>query len=1180
MRSDNQVTLIIVVILWLTAIACQQSTEMISSIPDDEFNRNIRTTEPLSPEEERLALHLPPGFEIQLFASEPDIAKPLNMSFDDRGRMWLTQSYEYPFPDTSGAGKDKITILEDQDGDGRAEKITVFADSLNIPIGIQVVPDGALAYSIPNIWHFIDHDGDDRVDERKVLYSGFRFGDTHGMVNNFVRGWDGWIHADHGFSNTSTVAGSDGDTIVMFSGNTFRFRMDGSRVEFTTTGRVNPYGYAYDELGYTYSVDCHTSPVYQLVRGADYPHFGKKPTGIGFGPALMQHNYGSTALAGLEYYIADQFPAEYRYNFYYGDVVRSRVSRNHFQMNGTTPVITQEEDFIISDDPWFRPVDVKLGPDGALYIADFYNRIIGHYEVPLNHPGRDRQRGRIWRIVYTGDADHSLPAQKDHSNLSLSQLLERLDDPNLPLRFNFANQIVDRFGASAIPELRQLVLDGQAHAYAQIQALWILYRLEALDEETLSKAIYHPNDTIKVQALRIFYELGDQLSPMLLKTAEAEVESPNPHVQRQAVMVISRHPRTQHVVNLLQVIRKADTSDTHLYYSIRQSLRDQLRDGEVLAWSLAQAWQEADSRHLADVMTGVDETGSAEFLLNHLSRYKEDPGQRQLYTRHTARWLPLNKMQELVRVLQPLGQDNPEENYTLFQALLEGMQQGGKKPGQAEKQWATDLARDFLATPLADYAGWTTHPIDRQPYTTNSWQISQDTSATDDRQVVYISSGPIDQAGSWITRLQSPAFNMPDQLSFYLRGRKNDPPVDQPATPPSNRVELRLAENGEIVHFAEVDQLKTDRKVQWRGGDHTGKEVYLYLTDGSSGWGEYIAIGNIEPPIIALPEISPGVVAERQAFAAQLVYDYKITGLIEPLRQILSSPVSDVLARGAAAQTLLKMESRETLATLDQILAAEPSLKLKELIVSALSETDTEQARNIISEYLPDIPYQRQKEVIMNVGQNSAGIDFLVTAAQSNKINPRLLVEPQVAERLEATVNSRQRQALKQLQANFSLPAGEMDNIINDRLRGYVAAAYSPEKGQAIFSVFCSMCHEINGSGGNIGPQLNGVGNWGARALCEKILDPNRNISKAFVTYTVKLKDGTVRSGLYRREEGQTLVFADQQGQEFMIEKDLISEQKESPFTLMPDHFRESIPDEDFKHLVAYLLSLKGQNEL
>ncbi|MCB0665803.1 MAG: c-type cytochrome [Saprospiraceae bacterium] len=1152
---------------------------MISDKNDDEFSRNIRTTDPLSPEEERMALHLPPGFEIQLFASEPDIAKPLNMSFDDRGRMWLTQSYEYPFADTTGAGKDKISILEDRDGDGRAEKISVFADSLNIPIGIQVVPDGVLAYSIPNIWHFIDHDGDDKVDERKVLYSGFKFGDTHGMVNNFVRGWDGWIHADHGFSNTSTVAGTDGDTIVMFSGNTFRFRMDGSHVEFTTTGRVNPYGYAYDELGYTYSVDCHTSPVYQLVRGADYPHFGKKPTGIGFGPALMQHDYGSTALAGLEYYIADQFPAEFRNNFYYGDVVRSRVSRNHFEMKGTTPVITQEEDFIISDDPWFRPVDVKLGPDGALYIADFYNRIIGHYEVPLDHPGRDRQRGRIWRIVYTGTAPHRDPADKDNSGLSLKELIDRLDDPNLPLRFSLANQIVDRFGTGAVSDLQNTILEDQASAYAQIQALWILFRLEGLTNDILEKAIAHPNDTFKVQTLRICYELGDELSGSLLNTVEKYLNHPDPHVQRQAVMVISRHPDQSHVGMILDLLQRSDTTDTHFYYSIRQSLRDQIRDQEVLAWTLENRWEEADSRLLADVMVGVDAEGSAQFLLGHLSRYPERLDKRELYARHVARWLPEKEMNQLVSTLRPLGKDTPDENYAIFLSVIEGMQQGGKSPGQAEKEWASDLAADFLKTPVQDYAGWSTTPLDRQPYPANSWLINTD-STDDGKALTFISSGPLGASGSWITSLQSPTFEMPEKLGFYLRGRKNDPGIDQPPTPPTNRVELIRKEDGERIEFAEIDRLNTNTFVQWEGGEHVGELVYLNLHDGSSGWGEHVGIGGISPAILKLPEVSPEQIVERQVFAARMVSDYALGGLTSPLRQIMESEIPDVFARSAAARTLLKLQPEATLGSIENILLEDPSQKLKELLVTVLSETDLEGARKAILENMPDIPYQAQKEVVLNIGQNKNGIDFLLASATKNEINPRLLLEPQVMERMETIMNHSQKNTLATLKSNFSLPPGEIDNIINDRLRGYVATGYSPEKGQAIFSVFCSMCHEINGQGGNIGPQLTGVGNWGARALCEKILDPNRNISRAFVTYTITLKDGSVKSGLYRREEGQTLVFADQQGQEFAIDKNNINEQKESPYTLMPDHFRETIPEEDFKHLVSYLLSLKGTNEL
>lgn len=240
------------------------------------FSDNVRTTEFQTPEQERLGFILPEGFEITLFASEPNISKPMNMEFDDRGRLWVTQSSEYPLPANPGKGSDKITILEDTNGDGKADKFTPFNEHLNIPIGILPVTDGAIAYSIPNISHYQDLNGDGKSDQDSRVLGPFGYRDTHGMVSNLIRGFDGWIYACHGFTNTSNIAGTDGDSVKMTSGNTFRFKLDGSRVEQTTFGRVNPFGNAYDERGNLYSVDCHSKPIYQLINGAEYPHFGKR----------------------------------------------------------------------------------------------------------------------------------------------------------------------------------------------------------------------------------------------------------------------------------------------------------------------------------------------------------------------------------------------------------------------------------------------------------------------------------------------------------------------------------------------------------------------------------------------------------------------------------------------------------------------------------------------------------------------------------------------------------------------------------------------------------------------------------------------------------------------------------------------------------------------------------------
>src|SRR5690606_4264724 len=466
----TSILLTLVGIMSLTACSDKKPIDE-SRCSGPQCSEHVRSTEARTPEEERAGFMLPEGFEIQLYASEQDIGKPINLTFDARGRVWVTQSYEYPFPASPGKGSDRITILEDTDGDGAADKFTNFSDTLNIPIGIFPVMDGAVAYSIPSVYHFTDTNGDVTADNTSKLVGPFQHRDTHGMVNNFMRGYDGWIHACHGFTNRSTVAGADGDSITMISGNTFRFRPDGSRVEHMTHGRINPFGLAYDELGYLYSTDCHTSPLYQLIRGGDYTQWGKEE-GMGFAPDMKPLEKEATALAGIAYYADVLYPKQFQSNFYIGDAVASRVYRNSFTFTESTPVGKLEEEFILSEDPWFRPVDVKLGPDGALYIADFYNSIIGHYEVPLDHPKRDKVRGRIWRVTYKGKSNKL----QDLTTAPAEQLVSALDNENLVIRFAAADQLVERIGSSATKPVEALVNANDISGRAYIHALWVLHR--------------------------------------------------------------------------------------------------------------------------------------------------------------------------------------------------------------------------------------------------------------------------------------------------------------------------------------------------------------------------------------------------------------------------------------------------------------------------------------------------------------------------------------------------------------------------------------------------------------------------------------------------------------------------------------------------------------------------------
>lgn len=172
---------------------------------------SVSSFPPRSAFEERKALHVPEGFEIQLVAAEPAIQKPMNIAFDDKGRLWVTGTVEYPYPAKDGTKpRDTVKILEDFQPDGRAGKITTFADGLNIPIGIMPLPEstGALVYSIPTIDRLSDTTGDGRADQRATLYRKYGHQDTHGMTGSFSWGFDGWIYACHGFSNTSQVGGA------------------------------------------------------------------------------------------------------------------------------------------------------------------------------------------------------------------------------------------------------------------------------------------------------------------------------------------------------------------------------------------------------------------------------------------------------------------------------------------------------------------------------------------------------------------------------------------------------------------------------------------------------------------------------------------------------------------------------------------------------------------------------------------------------------------------------------------------------------------------------------------------------------------------------------------------------------------------------------------------------------
>ena len=659
----------------------------------------VAETEARTPAEERAGFHLPSGFVIELVASEPEIHKPMNLAFDDRGRLWVTSTVEYPYPVTDGSRpRDEVLILDDFADDGRARKVSTFADGLNIPIGVLPIGrgDSALVHSIPDVLRLSDTDGDGKADKTEIAYEKYGFRDTHGMTNAFTWGFDGWIYACHGFNNESKVEGSDHAPIVMQSGNVYRMKPDGSHVEYYSHGQVNPFGLAFDPSGNLYSCDCHSKPIYQLLRGAYYPSFGKPDDGLGFGPSMIDHDHGSTGIGGISYYAADHFPPAYRDTIFIGNVVTSRINHDRLDHAGSSPKAVEQPDFVISDDPWFRPVDIELGPDGALYVADFYNRIIGHYEVPLTHPGRDRERGRIWRIRYEGEGQ-TLPKapRADWSSASTADLIADLGHPNLVVRTKATNQLVERGGPEVIEATRALIRPDDSPWWS-VHALWVLHRLNALDDLTVEKAARLPHHEIRTHVCRV---LGDR--PSLSRPDETILAGlftdPSPVVRRAVIEALGLHPRPKAIGSLVEAVIRADRDDTHLIHVARMSVRNHL--GSPGGWDFARRtdWTNPQRAVLVDAAIGEPSARSAEFVADALLNHFEGPvpGGGARLVHHAARHGGAEVEADLARFVR-----SRDGNAKAQVALLKAIQQGAQERGAAPSAEVVEAAKVATQTAL------------------------------------------------------------------------------------------------------------------------------------------------------------------------------------------------------------------------------------------------------------------------------------------------------------------------------------------------------------------------------------------------------------------------------------------------------------------------------------------------
>jgi putative heme-binding domain-containing protein len=563
---------------------------------------------PLAPAEAVASFRVPDDLQLELVLSEPIVRQPVSMSFDERGRLWVVQYLQYPNPaglrmvSHDGVwravydkvppppprhfrGKDKITIHEDTDGDGVYDRHKTFVDGLNIATAVAHGRGGVWVLNPPYLLFYPDANRDDVPDGDPVVHlSGFGLEDTHSVINSLRWGPDGWLYAAQGSTVTGHVTRpglDDGKEPVHSMGQLiWRYHPETRRYEVFAEGGGNAFGVEIDAKGRIYSGhNGGDTRGFHYVQGGYYQKgFNKhgplsNPYAFGYFPA-MKHDRVPRFTHTFILYEADAFPERYRGLLFGVAPLLNHVVMSEVKPDGSSFRTRDVGLAVSSSDPWFRPVDIKLGPDGALYIADWYDRQVNHYR---NHEGQmDPAMGRIYRLR-TRDGG-ARPKIRDLAALDSTRLVELLADPNKWTRQTALRLIGDRKDVGIAPELRRRLLGDADRGQLALETLWALQLVGGLDEETALKTLDHVDPYVRLWTARLVCD-RPQVSPLLAgKMAELAGVEPSVEVRSQLACSARRLPAPEALPIVRALLsRNEDARDIHLPLLLWWAIESQAR---------------------------------------------------------------------------------------------------------------------------------------------------------------------------------------------------------------------------------------------------------------------------------------------------------------------------------------------------------------------------------------------------------------------------------------------------------------------------------------------------------------------------------------------------------------------------------------------------------------------------
>lgn len=1178
-----------------------------------------------SPELECAGFTLPAGYSAELVASEEQgVGKPITVTWDRHGRMWTMTALEYPVDANENeaiarelyqrGGRDKVLVFDEPNGPG-PQTPRVFADGLAIPLGLLPMADGVLVQHGAEIRRYRDSDGDGKANGFKIVLEGFGIQDSHLFPHQFTPTTGGWIYLAQGAFNYSKVRRpgglkfTNGSTPVEFNNcKLARFRPDGSEFEPLTGGPNNIWGLAISRSGETFVQEANDLgyPVAEFAPGTHYPTgSGKKLRDDA--PILPEStpdgSMGGTGLSGLA--LADDAESPFVKGhgdgavFYVANPITSKIQVVTLTRDASGhPVYKKGEDFMLSSDPWFRPISAHFGPDGCLYVTDWYNKIISHNEVPRAHVDRDKTRGRIWRIRH--ESQKPVP-RVNLAKMNDAGLIELLGGSNALIAAHAWQEIASRKSADLSDKLVPLVTDSTKPLAKRLGALWALEGLRGVSPALLVKLAGASEPEFRHEAVRIAGENSLSEADFLPIISALENES---HFRVRAAIA---NAVRQHRQPTPKIIACAAALGLEPPAGTDRAAYDRNFERYLARWAMSAHPEETrqmlesmklptEARLLA--VRSLDGSEAATGMVRLLPEIQRPliADELSLLASHLAEPPVLRACEELL--------ESPDRREPTLRTMLQFDSKVAADPALASavgtacvkllaesrtperEHLVVQLARKFKRPELAD--------------TVNRWMTGAGSAALAE------GLGTMREIGKVDSQFFKPYLDHADEAvrREALMGFANSDDAEAVIAeiakrwPAMSGVFRSLVVNG--LTSSRVGPAYFARALaagEFRGFDGTAVEKLIN------------ALGAENPDVVAMLKANQGLLQPVLQFGnggpGRVVTNTKLTGPFTVEAWVrLPAPIdnNDGLLGRQGGPDINFMGGKLRVyggGDIGDLIIADRAIKPEQWTHCAV----TRDAQNRFKIYLDGEPDGAQGREFaddftgLNLGESHRGKD---TVASYDEVRVWIIARSEEEIRRDAHTRYSGFETPSGLRFRISgdhvfgtlegsarisqtvdfpklvspAEAAELDKKFS-RFREIAATSGDVSNGKQLMQGTCMICHQIQGEGTAIGPNLSGAGAMGTEALLRNILTPNAQLESGYYRHDIKLIHGPVASGFLVDESADAVTLREIGAQDRVIPRAEIASHDISRRSLMPEGLIDGFTAQQVADLFSYLRTLR-----